>query len=124
MGDLTAFGDDPLFRLGGAAVTAGGIATGVVIFLVAWLLSRLASRALCRLRERSTRSAGALYLLEKLAGYGLIVFGAFAGLSAARPRALSASSPSRPNTLRRRRSVCGNGISMPAPSSASAMAQV
>ena len=83
MGDLTAFGDDPLFRLGGAAVTAGGIATGVVIFLVAWLLSRLASRALCRLRERSTRSAGALYLLEKLAGYGLIVFGAFAGLSAA-----------------------------------------
>ena len=75
--------NEPLFRLGGAVVTLGGVATGVVIFLVAWLLSRLASRALCRLRERSTRSAGALYLLEKLAGYGLIVFGAFAGLSAA-----------------------------------------
>ncbi|MCS6622941.1 mechanosensitive ion channel [Roseibacterium beibuensis] len=80
---VTDFGDDPLFRLGGAAVTLGGIATGVIIFLVAWLLSRLAGRALCRVRERSTRSAGALYLLEKLASYGLIVFGAFAGLSAA-----------------------------------------
>ena len=70
------FGDDPVFRLGGAAVTLGGVASGLVIFLVAWLLSRLASRSLCRLRERSTRSAGALYLLEKLASYGLIVFGA------------------------------------------------
>jgi small-conductance mechanosensitive channel len=77
------FGDDPLFRLGGAAVTLGGVATGVVIFLVAWLLSRLASRSLCRLRENSTRSAGALYLLEKVASYGLVVFGAVAGLSAA-----------------------------------------
>ena len=82
-GSLMELDEEPLFRLGGSAVTLGGVATGVVIFLVAWLLSRLASRALCRMRERSTRSAGALYLLEKLASYGLIVFGAFAGLSAA-----------------------------------------
>ena len=80
---LTDFGDEPLFRLGGAAITLGGVTTGVVIFIVAWLLSRFASRALSRVRERSSRSAGALYLLEKLASYGLIVFGAFAGLSAA-----------------------------------------
>lgn len=77
------FGADPLFRFGGTAVTLGGIAAGVVVFLVAWALSRLVSRSLCRLRERSGRSAGLLYVLEKLASYGLIVVGAFVGLSAA-----------------------------------------
>ena len=75
--------NEPLFRLGGAVVTLGGVATGVVIFLVAWLLSRLASRGLRRVRERSSRSAGALYLLEKLASYGLVIIGAFVALSAA-----------------------------------------
>lgn len=72
-----------LVRIGGATITLAGVATGLVIFLVAWLLSRLVSRALCRLRERSTRSAGSLYVLEKLASYGLIVVGVFAALSAA-----------------------------------------
>lgn len=72
-----------LFRLGGATVTVGGLVTGLTIFLVAWLASRLVSRALCRLRDRSARSAAALYLLEKLSSYGLVIVGAFAGLSAA-----------------------------------------
>ena len=83
MFDFASLDADPLFRFGGAAVTLGGVATGVAVFLVAWLLSRLVSRSLCRLRERSGRSAGALYVLEKLASYGLIVVGAFVGLSAA-----------------------------------------
>lgn len=83
MSDLIPLGTDPLFRFGGAAITLGGVASGVVIFIVAWALSRLVSRSLGRLRERSGRSAGALYVLEKMASYGLIVFGAFAALSAA-----------------------------------------
>ncbi len=83
MFDIAALGADPLFRFGGAAVTLGGIAAGLVIFIVAWALSRLVGRSLGRLRERAGRSAGALYVLEKMASYGLIVFGAFAGLSAA-----------------------------------------
>jgi len=72
-----------LFSLGGSAVTLGGVVTGVLIFVVAWLLARLVSRALGGMRERSQRSAAALYLLEKLASYGLIVLGAVSGLSAA-----------------------------------------
>lgn len=72
-----------LFRLGGATVTVEGLLAGGAIFLGAWLLSRLVSRALCRLRDRSSRSAAALYLLEKLSSYGLVIVGAFAGLSAA-----------------------------------------
>ena len=72
-----------LFSLGGSAVTLGGVVTGVLIFVVAWLLARLVSRALGGMRERSQRSAAALYLLEKLASYGLIVLGVVSGLSAA-----------------------------------------
>lgn len=80
---LAEIDEGQLFRLGGATVTIGGLATGLAIFLVAWLASRLVSRALCRLRDRSARSAAALYLLEKLSSYGLVIVGAFAGLSAA-----------------------------------------
>jgi small-conductance mechanosensitive channel len=72
-----------LFRVGGSTVTVGGVVAGLAVFLVAWLASRLVSRALCRLRDRSNRSAAALYLLEKLSSYGLVIIGAVAGLSAA-----------------------------------------
>ena len=81
--DFTSLGADTLFRLGGAPVTLGGVATGVVVFVVAWALSRVVARSLGRLRERSGRSAGALYVLEKMASYGLIVLGIMSALSAA-----------------------------------------
>lgn len=72
-----------LFRVGGSTVTVGGVVAGIAVFALAWLASRLVSRALCRLRDRSNRSAAALYLLEKLSSYGLVIIGAVAGLSAA-----------------------------------------
>lgn len=72
-----------LFRLGGSVVTIGGVVAGIAIFLLAWISSRLVARALCRLRDRSSRSAAALYVLEKLASYGLVVIGAFWALSVA-----------------------------------------
>ena len=72
-----------LFRLGGSVVTVGGVLAGLAILVLAWVASRLVSRALCRLRDRSNRSAAALYVLEKLASYGLIVVGAFWALSVA-----------------------------------------
>ena len=76
-------GGDPVFRIGGSPVSLTGVATGLAVFVVAWFLSRLVGRSLSRLRERSGRAAGPLYVLEKVAGYGLVVFGVFAGLSAA-----------------------------------------
>ncbi|ADL00040.1 mechanosensitive ion channel family protein [Brevundimonas subvibrioides] len=82
--DLAHFEDTRLFALGGSAVTVGGLVTGGVIIVVALLLSKLVSRALCRMRERSPqKSTAALYLLEKLVGYGLIILGVASGLSAA-----------------------------------------
>ena len=82
--DLPQLSDARLFNLGGSAVTIGGVVTGAVIIVFAFGVSRLVSRALCRVRERSPqKSTAALYLLEKLAGYGLIVLGVISGLSAA-----------------------------------------
>jgi len=82
--DLAHLEDTRLFNLGGSAVTFGGLVTGAVIIIVALVLARLVSRALCRMRERSPqKSTAALYLLEKLVGYGLIILGVVSGLSAA-----------------------------------------
>ncbi|RZJ95805.1 MAG: mechanosensitive ion channel [Brevundimonas sp.] len=81
--DLTALQNARLLTFGGSSVTVGGLAVGLVIMIVAWVLSRVVSRALCRLRERSERSGAALYLLQKLASYGFVIVGIIAGLSAA-----------------------------------------
>ncbi|HZV85105.1 MAG TPA: mechanosensitive ion channel domain-containing protein [Brevundimonas sp.] len=79
--NLGALEDEPLFRIAGASISLGELLGAVLVFVVAWLLSRLVSRTLARVRERTTRSAGALYLLQKLASYGLIVTGAVLALS-------------------------------------------
>jgi small-conductance mechanosensitive channel len=82
--DFTHLGDARLFSLGGSAVTVGGVVTGAVIFIVAFALSKVVSRALSKVRERSPqKSTAALYLLEKLISYGLIILGVTSGLSAA-----------------------------------------
>ena len=82
--DLEHLGNARLFSLGGSAVTLGGLAVGCAIIVLAFLASRLAGRAVCRLRERSPgKSGAALYVLEKLLAYGLIVLGALSGLSVA-----------------------------------------
>jgi small-conductance mechanosensitive channel len=82
--DLAHLQDARLFDIGGSAVTVGGVLAGACIIAVAFVLSKLVSRALCRMRERSPqKSTAALYLLEKLVGYGLIILGVISGLSAA-----------------------------------------
>jgi small-conductance mechanosensitive channel len=79
-GDL---GGGELFRIGGTTVSVGGVVAGLAIFIAAWVLSRIVRHALCRVRERATREAAAIYLLEKLLTYGLVVAGALIGLSTA-----------------------------------------
>ena len=82
--DLTRLQDAALYNIGGSSVTVGGVLAGAVIVVVAFVLSKLVSRTLCRMRERSPqKSTAALYLLEKLVGYGLIILGVISGLSAA-----------------------------------------
>ena len=82
--DVEALESARVLTLGGAALTLGGLISAALLMTGAVVLSWLAARALRRVRERrGARHAQALYLLEKLAGYGILVAGAVLALGAA-----------------------------------------
>ena len=82
--DLSQFEQAQTLRVAGLTISLTGVVAGVAIFIVACVLARILGRMLCRARERSPqKSTAALYLLEKLVTYGLVIVGAVAGLSAA-----------------------------------------
>ena len=84
MNNLDRFADTRVLSFGNLTVTLGGLVTGAIVLLVSLVLARLVSRTLRRVRERASyRASGALYLLEKLAGYGIVIVGVIVGLSAA-----------------------------------------
>jgi len=70
-----------LIKLGKASVTVGGMAAGLLIVGAAMLAARLTSAGLRRLRERAAGDAASLYVVEKVATYGLVVIGVVVGLS-------------------------------------------
>ena len=72
----------PVLRLAGTSITAGGLISAAVILTLALVLAWLATRGIKRVRARSSRSGGALYVLEKLVGYGVVVAGVMLALSA------------------------------------------
>ncbi|MBB5661370.1 mechanosensitive ion channel family protein [Brevundimonas halotolerans] len=81
--ELTELQDAAVLRLGGISLTLGGLLTAAIIIAVAGALSWAATRAIRRLRYKATRSTQALYLLEKMTGYGILIAGLFMALSAA-----------------------------------------
>ena len=72
-----------VFEIAGSSITLGELISAGVILCAAALLSWVITRTLRRMRSRASRTAGALYLLEKLAGYGILVAGIMFALSAA-----------------------------------------
>ncbi|KAK0341780.1 hypothetical protein LTR94_025007, partial [Friedmanniomyces endolithicus] len=80
---LGAIEHSPVLKLAGASLTVGGLVSAGVILAIAFGASWLVTRALRRVRERADRSRQAIYLLERLAGYAIIVVGAMSALSAA-----------------------------------------
>lgn len=70
-----------LLKLGKASVTVGGLAAGVLIVVAAIVAARLTSAGLRKLREKAAGNAASLYIVEKVATYGLVVIGVMAGLS-------------------------------------------
>lgn len=70
-----------LFTIGKTPVTAGGLIAALVTIIVAFVAARLISVALGRARGKVKRGGAALYIVEKLSTYGLIVFGVIAGVS-------------------------------------------
>lgn len=80
---LQAIEQSQVIRIAGANLTIGGLVSAAVILGLAFAASRLVTRALRRVRERSERSRQALYLLERLVGYAIIIVGVISALSAA-----------------------------------------
>lgn len=72
-----------VFEIAGASITLGELVSAAVILAASFGLSWIVTRTLRRMRSRASRTAGALYLLEKLAGYGILVAGVMFALSAA-----------------------------------------
>lgn len=81
--DLAALEQSQVARIAGMNLTIGGLISAGVILLVAFAAHWLVTRSLRRLRERADRSRQAVYLLERLAGYAIIVVGIMSALSAA-----------------------------------------
>ncbi|WP_269713968.1 mechanosensitive ion channel family protein [Caulobacter sp. NIBR2454] len=81
--ELSTLDEARLLNIGGSILTLGGLVSGAVIVALAILISWLLTRGVRRMRLKAHRSAQALYLLEKLAGYGIVIIGVFVGLSAA-----------------------------------------
>ena len=68
----------------GVSITLGGLISGALLIVGALILSWAVTRALERIRERAAqRTTAALYLLQKLVGYGIVIVGVMMGLSAA-----------------------------------------
>lgn len=75
------FSDFELFRVGASHVTLGGVFAAALLTLMFMIVAWLVGTALKRLRLRIREGNAALYLMEKLLSYGLVVFGLVAGLS-------------------------------------------
>ncbi|MBE7217361.1 MAG: mechanosensitive ion channel [Caulobacteraceae bacterium] len=77
---IKSLGVAPLLSIGGARLTLLSIASAIVIVLVAVVFARVASRFLERLRRRSKTGGSALYVVEKLVTYGILIVGAMMAL--------------------------------------------
>ena len=68
-----------LVHMGKSTITLGGFVFGLLIIVAAFIGARLLTLAIARFRRRAGEAAPHVYIVEKLAGYGLIVFGIIAG---------------------------------------------
>lgn len=70
-----------LFAIGRTPVTLGGVVAGLAVIVVGFFIARLAGVALRRLRARARHGAAALYIVEKLVTYGVVLLALVMGLS-------------------------------------------
>ena len=83
MTTIETIDETALLRFAGATITVGGLITALIILAISVAMAWGVSRALRRVRARSSRPPQALYLLERLSTYGIIIIGAVFALSAA-----------------------------------------
>lgn len=71
----------PLADFGGAQITVGRLLLAIVVIALAILASRLLVGSIARVRSRTGNTGAALYILQKLGSYALIVVGVLFALS-------------------------------------------
>ena len=81
MQHLSDFRGLVLFAVGRTPITLGGVIAGLTVTLLGFGAARLAGLALRRLRGKVHHGREALFIVEKLATYGLAFLGFIAGLS-------------------------------------------
>lgn len=81
LSDFFRFSRFELVQLGKSSITVGGLAAAILIIALAVLASRIVASALRRVRGRASQAAPSIYIFEKLATYGLVVFGIIAAFS-------------------------------------------
>lgn len=70
-----------LFAIGRTPVTLGAVVAGLAVAVAFFVAARISGVVLRRLRARAGHGREALYIVEKLATYGLSILGFLAGLS-------------------------------------------
>lgn len=70
-----------LFAIGRTPVTLGGVVAGLLIIVGGLVGARLVRLFLERARHRTRHGKAALYIVEKLIGYGVVIVAVVAGLS-------------------------------------------
>jgi len=81
MDDLNDLGGIVLFAIGRNPVTLGGVLSGLALIVAGFVFARLARLAIERVRGRTRTGAAALYIVEKLITYGVVIVAFVAGLS-------------------------------------------
>lgn len=71
-----------LFAIGRTPVTLGGVVTGLVIIVAGFLAARIARMTIERLRGRTRHGQAALYIVEKLITYGMVIVAFVIGVTA------------------------------------------
>lgn len=75
--------DYELLRVAGLDLTVGELAAAVLLLVVAFVGSKLASRALCRFGERRGADAAVVYTMSRVLRYALLVIGVLLALEVA-----------------------------------------
>ena len=70
-----------LVDIAGTPITLAGLLLAIAIIIVSFVVSRLMVRLIARLRLRQSEGGAALYILEKLTGYGIAIIGVLFALS-------------------------------------------
>jgi small-conductance mechanosensitive channel len=79
--NIQELSDFELLQLGDAQLTVGGVVAALLLTFAFMVAAWVIGAAIKRVRMRAREGIGAIYLVEKLLSYGLVLFGIVAGLS-------------------------------------------